>query len=112
VKFALLAYRAPVTWYQLTTEERVAWEADDAAFHVELADRRCVVHAATLDHARTTTVRVCGGETIVADGPFTESPQVLGGYVVIDVADLDAAIDLACRCPSARLGPLEVRPLC
>jgi hypothetical protein len=51
------------------------------------------------------------GERLVTNGPFAESREFLGGYQVIDVPDLDAALDWAARCPGARYGRIEVRPL-
>jgi hypothetical protein len=112
MKFAFLSYGPPGVWERLSPEERVAWEADDAAFNRELDDRKCVVWGGGLeDDGTATTVRVQGGEATVTDGPYAETAEVLGGILVIDVADLDEALDLARRCPAARLGPLEVRPL-
>ena len=58
-----------------------------------------------------TTVRVRDGETVVTDAPFAETREVLGGYYVIDVADLDAALKWAARIPSAPYGSVEVRPV-
>ncbi|MGR3436280.1 MAG: YciI family protein [Shimia sp.] len=50
------------------------------------------------------------GERQVQDGPYADTREQLGGYFVIDVPDLDAALDWAARCPSARYGKIEVRP--
>ncbi|SFR69685.1 Uncharacterized conserved protein [Agromyces sp. CF514] len=58
----------------------------------------------------TVTVRVRGGETIVTDGPFTESKEWIAGYDVLELPDLDAAVELAKGDPLARHGALEVRP--
>ena len=57
------------------------------------------------------TVRVRDGERIVADGPFAETKEIVGGYYVVDCATLDQAIDAASRIPSARFGAIEVRPV-
>jgi hypothetical protein len=51
------------------------------------------------------------GERLVTNGPFPETREYLGGYEVIDVPDLDAALDWAARCPGAKYGRIEVRPL-
>jgi hypothetical protein len=62
--------------------------------------------------ATATTVRVEDGETLLTDGPYAETKEVLGGFYLIDVNDLDAALDFASRVPAARMGGLvEVRPL-
>jgi hypothetical protein len=58
-----------------------------------------------------TTVRVRDGETLISDGPFAETKEMLGGYYVVDVADRDAALALAARVPSAPYGSIEVRPI-
>jgi len=59
----------------------------------------------------TTSVRVSDGAARVVDGPYAESKEQLGGFHVIDVPDLDAALQWAARCPSASRGVVEVRPI-
>lgn len=61
--------------------------------------------------AMATTVRVREGRTVIEDGPFEDVKEQLGGYVVIAVDDLDAAIDWARRAPAALTGSVEVRPV-
>ena len=61
--------------------------------------------------ASGTTVRVANGKTEVLDGPYAETKEQLGGYYMIDVPDLDAALSWAARCPGASHGAIEVRPL-
>jgi hypothetical protein len=58
-----------------------------------------------------TTVRVRDGQRIVTDGPFIESKEVVGGYYVLDVADLDAALGWAAKIPNIHFGTVEVRPI-
>jgi hypothetical protein len=58
-----------------------------------------------------TTVRVRDGQRLTTDGPFAETKEVLGGYYIIDVADLDAALAWAERIPSVGYGSVEVRPV-
>ena len=58
-----------------------------------------------------TTVQVRDGARLVTDGPYAETKEQLGGYFLIDVDDLDAAIDIAARIPSVHSGSIEVRPL-
>jgi len=57
------------------------------------------------------TVRVANGKTQVLDGPYAETKEQLGGFYLIDVPDLDAALAWAARCPGAGHGTVEVRPL-
>lgn len=61
--------------------------------------------------ADATTVSIQGDETKVLDGPYAETREQLGGYYLIDVADLDAALSWAVRCPGAAHGRIEVRPI-
>lgn len=64
------------------------------------------------DPATATTVRVQDGKTLTTDGPFVEVKEALGGFLVFEADDLDAAIELASRIPAARLGGgIEIRPL-
>jgi hypothetical protein len=58
-----------------------------------------------------TTVRVRGGRTITTDGPFAETKEALGGYYLLDCANLDEAIEAAARIPGALHGSIEVRPI-
>ena len=59
-----------------------------------------------------TTVRVQDGETLLTDGPFVDAKEHVGGFIVVEVDDLDAALELAARVPAARMGgAVEVRPL-
>ena len=58
-----------------------------------------------------TTVRVRDGNTQITDGPFAETKEVLGGYYLVDCADLDAALAWAARIPTSRYGSIEVRPI-
>ena len=57
------------------------------------------------------SVRIANGQTQVLDGPFAETKEQLGGYYLIDVPDPDAALSWATRCPGARHGTIEVRPI-
>lgn len=63
------------------------------------------------DTHTATTVRVRDGKTLTTDGPFAETREQLGGYYLIDAKDIDAAIAIAARIPSARNGSIEVRPI-
>ena len=61
--------------------------------------------------ATATTVRVKNGKTLTTDGPFAETREQLGGFMLIDVKDLDEAIGIAARIPLARTSTVEVRPV-
>ena len=61
--------------------------------------------------ATATTVRPVNGKTQVLDGPFADTKEQLGGYYLIDVPDLDAALSWAAKCPAASHGSVEVRAI-
>jgi hypothetical protein len=61
--------------------------------------------------ATATTVRVRNGKRLTTDGPFAETKEQLGGFYMIEAKDLDEAIEIASRIPSARVGSIEVRPI-
>ncbi|MEP7244579.1 MAG: YciI family protein [Gammaproteobacteria bacterium] len=61
--------------------------------------------------ATATTVRVRNGKTLTTDGPFAETREQLGGYYLIDAKNLDEAIGIAARIPTAKAGSIEVRPI-
>jgi hypothetical protein len=63
------------------------------------------------DVESATSVRVRGGERTVTDGPFAETKEQLGGFYLVEVDDLDAAIDIAAQIPGVNAGTIEVRPL-
>lgn len=58
-----------------------------------------------------TTVRVRDGKVVITDGPFAETKEQLGGYFLIEAKDLDDAIQVAAKIPSARFGSIEIRPV-
>src|SRR5262245_38577875 len=60
--------------------------------------------------ATATSVRRNGDEVLITDGPFAETKEMLGGFLLIDCTDLDAALGWAQRCPISRIGTVEVRP--
>ena len=96
-----------------TTEE--AW-TDIVAQHVALAQALIAEGVSFSGNAlqpkqAATTVRRSGGQVTLHDGPFAETKEQLGGYYIVDVPDLDAAIAWAKRIPLAKNGSIEVRPV-
>ena len=61
--------------------------------------------------AAATTVRIRDGQTVTTDGPFAETKEILGGFYVVEVADLDEALGYAAMIPAAKTGSIEVRPI-
>jgi hypothetical protein len=101
------------------------YESDeDRVEHMDERMPRCAAYADAMKKAgiyvcgerlravsSTTNVRVAEGRAQVVDGPYAEAKEQLGGFHVIDVPDLDAALEWAARCPSAQRGVVEVRPI-
>lgn len=83
------------------------------AYHRAVIDAGIMVDSNVLDSFETaTSVQVTPtGERIVTDGPFAETREYLGGYYILDLPDLDAAIDWAKRCPFTETGRVEIRPI-
>jgi hypothetical protein len=81
-------------------------------FRNECAARGVLLAADPLRRPETaTTIRVRDGQALSTDGPFAETTEWLGGYFIVDCADLDEALGLAARCPTATNGAVEVRPI-
>jgi hypothetical protein len=109
MKYLLQIYPADGEFEELSEEEQ------DAIVGEYLAIRHSpgVVGGDQLQPVETaTTVRVQNGQTLLTDGPFVEAKEHLGGYILVDADDLDAALEIAARIPAARMGgAIEVRPL-
>jgi hypothetical protein len=101
--------RDPDAWATLSEDEQKTVFADYQAINQTPG----VTPGLGLDAPETaTTVRVDNGKTLTTDGPFVAVKEALGGYLVYESDDLDAAIELAARIPAARLGgAIEVRPI-
>jgi hypothetical protein len=96
----------------LSPEEAQAEHPKWMAYSQALSDAGAFVSGNALQAVATaTTVRVRDDERLVSDGPFAETKEALAGYYIIEVADLDAALDWAARIPSATRGSVEVRPV-
>jgi len=101
--------RSPEEWGRLSKDEQQAVYRDYQAVNQTPG----VTPGLQLGEPETaTTVRVEGGQTLTTDGPFVAVKEALGGYLVFEAEDLDAAIELAARVPAARMGgAVEVRPV-
>ena len=109
MKYMLLIYRAENGW---TEAERESCVAESTRLAHELHAKGQYLGAAPLlPVATATSVRVREGKKLVMDGPFAETNEQLGGFFLIDAHDLDEAIQIAGRLPSARKGTVEVRPI-
>ena len=71
----------------------------------------CALHAGLHPSPMATTVRVRSDEVLLTDGPFIEGREQVGGFALIDCADLDEAIEIAAGHPAAAIGQVEIRPV-
>ena len=101
--------RDPEAWARLSEDEQKAITAEWQA----ISETPGVSPGTRLEKPETaTTVRVEDGQTLTTDGPFATTKEALGGFLVFEADDLDAAIELASRIPAARMGgAVEVRPI-
>jgi hypothetical protein len=112
MKYLLLIYADEDAWESTDPEGRAAMYEEYGAVAAELTETGQLLGGDELaPTSSATTVRVADGERMVTDGPFAETKEQLGGYFLVDVPDLDAAIAIAARIPAARHGSIEVRPL-
>ena len=111
MKYAVLIYSSEArdTFEELPESEQQAIMGE----YFALSELPTTVGGAQLQPGATaTTVRVDNGSTLTTDGPYAETKELLGGFYLIDVDDIDAALDFAAKVPAARMGGLvEVRPL-
>jgi len=112
MKYTILVYETPAELGARTDAARKdAYWGAYRAYTKALADAGIMVGGAGLQPPHlATTLRQHGGKRQVQDGPYAEAKEQLGGYYVIDVPDLDKALDWAARCPAASTGAVEVRP--
>jgi len=112
VKYMLLICRDEPAWETLNVTERQRLYAEMVELSDELTSRGQYLAGHPLQPSSSaTTVRVRDGRRIVTDGPFAETREQLGGYMIIDVKDLDEAIAIAARIPLARTSTVEIRPV-
>ena len=112
MQYLLLLHSDPSGFAALSDAQRQEAMAAYTAYSDALRKAQVLVDSNRLKAASTaTTVRVANGKTSVLNGPYAEAKEELGGYFLIDVPDLDAAISWAARCPGASHGAVEVRPV-
>lgn len=113
MQYLLILYADPSGFAALSAAEMERAIGAYAAFNEALRQAGVLQGSNRLKGAATaTTVRInAAGKTEVLNGPFADSREELGGYFLIDVPDLDAALAWAARCPGARYGAVEVRPV-
>ncbi len=112
MQYILMNYVQEDGWTKLTKAEQQQGMAAYSAYTEALTKAGVLAGVGRLQpSSNATTVRVASGKPQVLDGPYADTKEQLGGYYIIDVPDLDAALAWAARCPAAGHGIVEVRPL-
>jgi hypothetical protein len=112
MRYLCLAYEEESKLNALSKSEWDALRSETLTYLEELRRRGYIIAAEALQSTGTaTTLRVRQGKLSLSDGPFAETKEQLGGFFLITAQDLNDAIQLAARWPSARLGSIEVRPI-
>lgn len=112
MQYLLMIYGNEAAMQKATEEQRGQMMPAYAAY-TEAMNKAGVLRGGNRLHPTTaaSTVRVANGKTQVLDGPYAETKEQLGGYYLIEVPDLDAALSWAAKCPGASQGSIEVRPI-
>jgi hypothetical protein len=112
MRFLCLVYFKPETLAALSPSEKATLNHDSMAYNDELRQRNHYIAAEALKPVRNArTIRVRRGKASVTDGPFAETKEVVGGFILIDAAGMDEALEIGAGIPLARLGSIEVRPV-
>ena len=112
MQFALLVFESPEAFAARNNDETDPYLGAWRAYHQALVEAGIYVGGNPLQAPETgTTVRLKEGKRRVQDGPFADAKEQLGGFAILELPSLDAALDWAARCPAASAGAVEVRPL-
>jgi hypothetical protein len=111
MKYMLLVYETPEYFRIRQAQDNETW-GPWRAYYKAMVDAGVYVDGAPLEEfATATTVRLRDGQRQVQDGPYADTKEQLGGFIILDLPSLDAALDWAARCPVAASGAIEVRPV-
>ncbi len=112
MRYMFLIYETQKDFDSRSGERAETYIAAWRAYYRSLVDAGAYIGGDALREADTaTTVRLKGGKRHVQDGPFADTKEQLGGYMILELPSLDAALETAARCPAAATGAVEVRPL-
>ena len=112
MQYMLLINDDPSAWAEMSEEQVNAVMGEYFAYSAAIREEGIFVDGNALKGPETAhTVRMRDGKKLVADGPFAETKELVGGYYVVDCDTLDQALDAAARIPSARFGAVAVRPI-
>jgi hypothetical protein len=112
MQFALLVYESSEAFATRNNNEADSYTGAWRAYYKALVEAGVYVGGDPLEVPETgTTVRLKDGKRRVQDGPYADTKEQLGGFIILELPSLDAALDWAARCPAASAGAVEVRPL-
>jgi hypothetical protein len=112
MQFAMLVYESPVAFAARNSDENDPYTGAWRGYYKALEEAGIYVGGNPLGAPETgTTVRLKDGKRLVQDGPIADTKEQLGGFFILELPSLDAALDWAMRCPAASIGAIEVRPL-
>ena len=113
MQYALLIYENTVAFSQRDAADNEAYVGAWRAYYKAVVESGIYVDGGNplREPGTATTVRVQSGRRSVQDGPYANTKEQLGGFMLIDVPSLDVALEWAARCPAASYGAVEVRPL-
>jgi hypothetical protein len=112
MQFAMLIYELPEAFATRKQDPTNPYTGAWQAYYQTLVQSKVFVDGDSLELPETaTTVRLKEGKRHVQDGPFAETKEQLGGFIILELPSLDSALEWAARCPAASLGAVEVRPL-
>jgi len=112
MQYVVLIYESPKDFESRGSGESHPYIAAWRAYHKALVAAGVYVGGAPLqDIGTATTVRLKDGQRRVQDGPFAEAKEQLGGFIIVELPSIDAALEWAARCPAAATGAVEVRPI-
>jgi hypothetical protein len=112
MKYLLLIYDNEQVWAKMSEAQGREMYAEYGKFTADIQKSGHMQNGAQLQPIATaTSVRVRDGKRVVTDGPFAETREQLGGFYLVEAKDLDEAIEIGSRIPSAKTGTIEVRPL-
>ena len=110
--YVLLIYEKPDDFARRDSSESEAYAGAWRAYHRALLDAGIFVGGKPLDAPETaTTVRLRERKREIQDGPYSNTKEQLGGFTLLELPSLDAALEWAARCPAASYGAVEVRPI-
>ena len=112
MKYLCLVYFDGTVLEKMSEAEKIAFDNESLAYDEELQRSGHFIAAEALESVKSAvTVRMRNGKISTTDGPFTETKEQLGGFILIEAKDLNDAIQVAAKIPLARFGGIEVRPI-